>query len=476
MLSCLAGTTLPAWGQSSLMPKEIVIEGYTSLPPGEEVRLVAFKDLLTYTPFVADKDRIDKNGHFKLTYASPQITVIQLAIRTSKAEMIVAPGWTYFLDVEMDKNAFDLLDPSAVGAFLQVRPRQKDTLDLNYKINRFNYYLENACQYFIPNMLYQNNKDRHDSLMLLLRKHFPVRKEPANFYQSYMYYAAGAIDLPFYHKKADTIYSLYFDNDNILYNNPAYMTLFKEFYGNYFSSTSISKNALNEYINIKPNYRELFNEIGRNPIFVNERVRELAIILNLWQSYGKKEFFIPHIEIILNYIKENTHFEEHKVIVEDVLSLILAKNEQYVMDSILFTSPDEEKKTLQDCRGKWIYVQFYNLNCTDCIREMLIIKELQEKYKDTLLFVSISLDFNFEDFAIFYKTQCHLFPWQFLHFNQQYMWLDILGVNTLPDALLISPSGKLNDRLPPPPSEGLSEYLLHRFFKPEDKKGYKINR
>ena len=71
---------------------DVVIEGRADFAKGEEIRLVIFDDLLTYTPKTVATAKIAKNGQFSLKYKATQITLAQLVIRTSRAEFLVSYG------------------------------------------------------------------------------------------------------------------------------------------------------------------------------------------------------------------------------------------------------------------------------------------------------------------------------------------------------------------------------------------------
>ena len=96
-----------------------------------------------------------------------------------------------------------------------------------------------------------------------------------------------------------------------------------------------------------------------------------------------------------------------------------------------------------------------------------ILSALAIEYKDSIVFVSVSLDFDFSAFSDF-KQSYKIFDWQFAHFDYQFEWLDALEINSLPDNILIAPSGKLALRDVPSPEKGLTAFLKRKFT-PEEK-------
>ena len=57
---------------------------------------------------------------------------------------------------------------------------------------------------------------------------------------------------------------------------------------------------------------------------------------------------------------------------------------------------------------------------------------------------------------------------QLYHFNNEFDWLYSLGVNSLPDNILLDPSGNLSMRYAPDPRRDLSLFLLQKFSKEKE--------
>jgi thiol-disulfide isomerase/thioredoxin len=452
-------------------PKEnLFINSSTPLPSGETVRLLITDDYITNKVVTLCETTISDKHTFQLATTINQIHLAQLAIRTSRAEFFIVPDWRYPLEIEMDSVLFEFFDPGMLGGFLQIKNLDFDTNDLNLKINYFLAFYESLLQEYDINILYFKEKNAYDSVINELAKRFPLEYEPDNFYKSYIYYTVAQLDKVIYAKSPDLLYKKYFDNEYILYNNPAYMQFFRDFYSNYlYSSFHISKSMLNEYINNAPNYPALFNEVGKDRYLVNERLRELVLILNLWQYFNHEEFSQRNIVKLIEYIAVNTHFPEHKKIVDNILEII--ENNQYgkTLPKFVFKNEKDKNVKINQFKGKWIYLHFYSNYCEECIREMLIIKELQEKFKDDITFVSISLDLDYNQFKLF-KEEFKMFDWEFVHFNDQYEWLIAMDVYTLPENILLNPNGEIALRNAPDPNRELSLFLERLLYKEKDQR------
>ncbi|MCR4877861.1 MAG: TlpA family protein disulfide reductase [Bacteroidales bacterium] len=440
----------------------VTITGTATFAAGEEVRLLVFNDLLNGIADIAATDIIDKHGRFSLKYNTNDIQLAQLAIRTSKAEFFIVPANSYNFTVSMDSTLYQLINPEKYGGFLQIENDRHDTADLNYKINRFSEFFNRVSDSYSYPMIYGSEGNIFDTVRDIIAEQYDFQYVPTNFYQSYGFYTLGEIDLLQYRKKPIYIYQKYFDNDYILYNNPAYMSLFNQFYEGYlYYSPYISKETLDRTINENPDYPTLFNEVGHDPKLANARLRELVIIKNLIEFLDNEEFDRGNIIKLLDYIRQATSFEKHADLITSKLTTL--KKNLTLPDELTFLNEKGRKVTLKQYEGKPVYLQVFGTDCISCIREMMIIKELHNKYQDKVQFVSLCVDMSKERYQDFVKRFGEQFDWPVLYFNEQYDWLLMNGVETLPDHLFFNGSGRLVMRYPPAPEHGLPEYMQINF-------------
>lgn len=446
-------------GNRAYAQQPVVITGEAPFAKNEEIRLLIVDDLLHGVPTVVAHDKIDRNGHFKLTYPTTDIKLAQLAIRTSKAEFFIAPFQSYNFQISADTVLFNLINPERYGGFLHITTSKTDTADLNYKINKFSYYFSQVTDQYAFRLTYDHDKSAYDTVRQLLQSKFPIQYNPQNFYQSYLFYTFGLVEMLF---DSRNIFHKYFDNDIIQYNNPAYIALFNDcFTGYLYNSRHISKELLSRTINENPDYLTLFNEAGRDPQLTNERLRELVIIKNLGEFMDNEEFDKGNIVKLLNYIKVSTHFPEHLPYINNLLEL--AKPSNVELTELVFKNEKNKNVHLNQLGDKDIYVQFFQSDCLDCIREMMLLKEFYKTFGDKIQFVSICLDADKKQYDQFIKTYGEMFEWPILFFNHNYDWLMHNGIETLPDYMMMNHEGAIIQRYTPSPENGLLEYFSRSY-------------
>lgn len=460
-------TTGNIWAQKN---KEITIEGEAPFAANYEIRVITYSDYITFTPQTVASAKISSNGHFKLSFKANTILLAQIEINTSSAELYLVPGYHYNFNINMDEQLFKLFNPADENGFLQVYSETIDTNDLNYKIQKFSTYYEKLMKDYAYRITLFKHRQDYDSLEQKVRNLYPVEYNPTNFYHSYIFYTLGQMEAVIMNKDPKKIFDKYFNNDYILYDNPAYMLLFNYYYDNYlYLSPRIPKDVLNSAINEKCDYLTLFNAIGKDFSLVNERLRELVIIKNLTQFIGNNEFNQENLFVLLEHIIKNTKFPEHKIIAEYSIKRIVKFDPGNIVQKFEFKNANGSRFNHHDLKGKWVYYQFFTTQCADCIREMLIIEELQKTFKDKITFVSVSLDADKTKFIQF-KKKYNQFDWDIIHFNQSYDWLREMEIYSLPEYLLFAPDGTLFSRYPPAVDRDLSIFLIRLFTEAEVEK------
>lgn len=443
-----------------------VVRGKAPFAKGKEIRISAPCDMITYYREVLAVDTIKPDGSFTLTFANDTTQLVQLAIQTSKAEFYVERGKAYQLTIDMDPQLFPLIDPMAYGGYLQIRNEDSlstPTTEINKQIALFDYRLYDLIDYFSPNILSDMTREEVDSILYYLKEDYPLNYNPTHFFDAYCYYSIAFLERIAMQKNKDSLYIKYLDNEYLLYDNPAYMDFFNTFYDQFiYLSSHINRKALITCINEDRDYFALFNLVGNDPLLVNQRIRELVILKNLMQLYDNKNFNKESILTIIQQIKESTHFDEHKEIAQNIIHVLTTTGQGKPLPVAHFKEITGIDFNLSDYQGKWVFIQLFHTSCQDCIREMTMLKKLHEKYGEKVSIISLSLDFNLGHLLQF-KEKYPQFDWSFIHFNNDFVWLDQMQITTLPDNLLIAPDGTLSQRYAPDISRDLARYFAKLF-------------
>ena len=444
--------------------KPVVIEGNAPFAKNEQLRFYFYNDLLLQHKTLCATTKVDNNGYFKVQIPANEVSLLTIAYNTTYGQFFVEPEKQYNIELSSDENLLKRIDADMLGGAINIKFTSVDTNELNYKINRFERYYS-LFLYSYTNSIRGVAQTAYDSLVSLLTSRFPVDNDAIDYYSVYVKYKLAYIDLIYYHKDIQKLYKKYLDIQHIFYDNVAFMEFFDRFFDNYLyaGTRKISKQILHENINEKRNYFKLLDEMGRDPVLVNEKIREMVFIKGMGELYEfRDEFSRTNILLMLNQIRKESKFQEHRTMAENSMNILLALNPKTEAPDFVLKDVYNSPVKLSDLKGKYVYLHFFSTYCEDCIREMLALKDIQATYRDSLQIVSIMLDFeqaNLYHFVNTYKD----FDWMFLHFDGNFSFIDAYGVYALPLGILIDSQGRIAGYPAKSPTQGLRMQIFNLF-------------
>jgi thiol-disulfide isomerase/thioredoxin len=458
--------------------KPVEIEGNAPFAKNGELRFYFYNDLLLQHRVLCATASVNENGYFKVQIPAIETSLLTIAYHTTYGQIFIEPEKHYKIELSADENLLKQIDAGLLGSAIYTKFISVDTSELNYKINRFERYYD-LFLYSYAESLYQNiPQTTYDSLISLFTNKFPVNNDAIDYYSVYIKYKIAYIDLLYYHKEKQKLYDKYLDSPYVFYNNVAYMEFFDQFFEGYLyaGTTKIPKKVLYENINEKRNYYKLLDEMGKDPVLVNEKIREMVFIKGLGELYGlDHEFNRTNILVLLMQMEKESKFEEHRIMTKNMINHLTALKYKTEAPDFVLKDVYNSPVKLSDLKGKYVYLHFFSTYCEECIREMLVLKSIQEKYKDSLQIVSIMLDF--EPTNLYHFVSAHKeFNWMFLHFDGNYAFIDAYGVYALPLGILIDSKGKIVSYPAKSPTQGLLMQIFSIFpsmEKPKEPSGYR---
>jgi len=124
-----------------------------------------------------------------------------------------------------------------------------------------------------------------------------------------------------------------------------------------------------------------------------------------------------------------------------------------------FPDMDGNMVSLEDLRGKYVYIDIWATYCSPCRAEIPYLQKLEEKLKDkNIYFVSISVDTNKKTWENMVKKD-QLGGIQ-LHCGKNPKFMDDYDIPGIPRFILIDPEGRFcGARVGHPSTPGWGEYL-----------------
>ncbi len=115
---------------------------------------------------------------------------------------------------------------------------------------------------------------------------------------------------------------------------------------------------------------------------------------------------IEEFEKYSSYFYENIHNQEFidDINIKYVNKKLLARGNY--APNFTYLDIDSTEVSLSDYRGKYVYIDFWSIGCGGCRNDLPHLKKLQEEYKDeNIVFVSVSMDDNWEDWEQVVKSE-----------------------------------------------------------------------
>lgn len=428
-----------------------------------------YKDLISLERIVLFEKQFDAKGNMSFESYNNQVTNYNIEIQYFRISFYVEPKKDYQLEVDaVDFNNRNYYPKMVVGylapPFKIVKPEAQELNEDLYELTLYfdDFIDKNHLQLRLGNKSWK----LVDSLKIIVDSFLVAN--PNDYLKSYAEIQFVQLRMLSNQYGEDWVVKTYFDPKKIAYNNPAFMSFFSSFWTKYISSrvTNSIRQRLDSVINKEQSYQALSALLAEDSLLTNPVLRELVILRNIPQLYSMPDFNKKALINILYDISASKYSKEHQRIAVNLRTRLQAL-------SIGDKAPDFElidikgdTLSLERLAGKYIYFQFWDDECIECLSQMKFTKELNEKFDDIIAFVHVSLDRNKEDMMSVIENQN--FNWHFVFLEDKYYFIQDFQLSVLPRAILIDKKGNIvawDSRLP---TDYFEDYFLKML---NDKKG-----
>ena len=434
---------------------------------------------------ILDQQVIDSNGNAKLFFKNTKIELTEILIGRSHG-MLYLDTATAIYNLYIPKDT--LIEKASLKKsnvqFLFIDLKKNDInhliLDFNFELDFFLYGDTNK----IIRMAKQN-KEFQDSLnnfKIYLSERY--RSNKIKYLHNYIRYEIALLEQLAHQNKGDYyktyLFESYLKTNEINYTNDAYMQFFNLFYRDVFKLGGLAINDKIKFaINNCNDFKKLIESMDNSKYFSNPKLKELAAIKGLYDSYYSISYVPENIISILNYIAQNSQWNLHKNIASNCINEISKLSVGAPCPNLKFTDINNKEISIDDFKGKYTYINFFASWNNNSLHEMEVINQFQENY-EFVNFVSVNLDHNFKSYKKvaeekLYKSWPVIYP-----LNKQGL-ISHFQLDHLPTHLLIDPNGNIYQYPALPPTAMYnSQSIDATFFKIQKslfpKKNYQIGK
>ncbi|MBA3899744.1 MAG: redoxin domain-containing protein [Bacteroidetes bacterium] len=441
----------------------VKINGTAETYRGAEAELVVYEDFFSLKERVLTSAPIDANGKFALQADIASIAKAFIRIDNVASSIYLEPGNVYTLIIPAITPGKEV---QGALNFINHQMISSKPGTLNNSIQLFNRKYDQFLEDHYSLIITKAAKPKIEEFKSKMGKEYD--SQPDQFLKQYVTYSIASLSqLAFSSKKA--LFRNYINEKPVLYNNPEYISFIKEFYANHLLLLSQSSKGayLMDMINNK-DYTAIITLYKFDTTLANPQLRELILIKGLQEAYNMKSVKKPSVAYLLKQVAEKTTYPKHKVIAENLLWSLSRFEQGQKAPEFELTDVNGQTITLDKLKGKYVYLNFWATWCTSCVNDLKIMKALQEKYKQNIVFVSVSLDKNMVDYQNFLKKN-PMNNWQFAHYSSDKKIINDYAARGLPIYYLISPDGRFIEAPASPPSENV-EVKFQALTKSQEKR------
>ncbi|HPB25264.1 MAG TPA: TlpA disulfide reductase family protein [Bacteroidales bacterium] len=441
--------------------QNVSIKGSAKGAEGKTILLKYYSDCFTLNEEFLSTSTVDSSGYFEIECQVPSTVLAVIHIEYYAGEIYLEQNKSYQVEIKnlvfnekLDKVNYYL---NPFNCYIKVLSEDKKELNqLTQKLNiMYNSFVKENLYILKTKSIYS----RVDTFMMAVNDTFSNTKNV--FFDNYLNYRLGSLKLMTGYSDSYKLMIDYLYQKPILYDNIEYMTFLAGYFENYFQNLNSPVLLKDLYIPVNTNksYAEFMDVLGKDTLFINEKLRELIALNTLNVMYASSNFKKKNIIDILKFIASASKFETHRQIAGSMVSYFSRYERGTPAKEFSLKSSENSPVNLSDFRGKYVYLNFYTSWCQSCKEEMEVMKNLRQNFNDDVVFISISADREFMN--MYYFKRDYKYNWLFLHFGNNYDLLESYGIFAYPGFVLIDKSGNLIQCPALKPSENIELYLTN---------------
>ncbi len=447
------------------------ILGRASFASSQKMRVQTYDDLLSYKIKTIAEVTLDRMGKFEVDINIQKPTYLFFVINYITGQLMIEPNKRYVLELTVDSIYQNPTEISVQDIPMWVEILEPKTANLMSDLTKMEDIIENflSVNNRFQQIYFLKNNSTLDSLKQKLQNEFKSNKN--KYLQTYLKYRFGQIDYITRSKMTKVLYNEYLNGIEIPIDNIAYMQFFNDFFNRYIQSANskIPKDKLYEIINEKPDYLELLDFVGKDPILVNEIIRELVLMKNLAEMYNVNGFNQDNIIKLIYKLSQTTKFEDHKRIATNLIEMLVKQKTGYKPKANQLKDVSGNIVSIDKYKGKLLYIQFFSVDCNDCVTELFALQKIKKDFGDKMNFISVSMDINTIKLFHFINKYPQ-FDWPILSFGNNFDWVDAYDIHAFPAQVLLDEKGNILSFPAPLASGELSRFLYVYFMEDYRKK------
>ncbi len=445
----------------TLFSQNVILKGNVPEYAGEKFIFSTYSDYITFTEEELCATVVDKNGDFTCSFTTEKTNYVHIKLGVYEAFVFAEPNKEYELlfPERKEKSIADKLNPYFEHVLYHLGIENSSDTELNYQLAFFDEIYTNMISENAYSMYKKSGNIDTEKIITGIDSIFSqVQNSFFNEFKNYKY--ASFLNLASSLRMKE-ISKEYFLNNEILYDNPAYMDLFNQVYENYFHYFGRTEEGKQIYYDIGrlKSIKSLKKTLGQDSVLTNEALREFVILKCLHDEFYKDRFSRSAMLTVLDSLADQTIIPEHKEIAQNIKTKVTKLMIGFYPPEFELYDKDSNLISLDSFKGKYVYLGFCTSISYACIKEFKMLENLYKKHKDHFEIVIICLDETIEQMRYFVENEGY--PFTFLHYGNQSEVFKDYDIRAFPTYYFIAPDGKLSISPAPSPDQN-AEFVIFK--------------
>ncbi len=446
----------------SLFAQNVTLRGNASEYAGATFTFLTYEDQITFTEKELGTCDVHEDGSFSCSFNIDETLYVFMHLGVYEAFLFIEPDKEYelLLPEVKEKTLADKLNPYFKPQQYHIGVENSSDLELNFQLAYFDAIYSKMID---DNSIMIFTKSRDLDVDGSIEKVDSLFSDvDTKFFQDFKKYKYASFRHLSYQEKAKSISNTYYLNNEILYNNPAYMELFNQVYDEYllyFGRTDSGKQVYDDIGKLQ-SITSLKNTLGKDSILINDDLKELVILKCLYDEFYNDKFSRSAMLTVLDSLAMQTTIPEHQIIAENIRQKVTKLMLGYAPPAFELYDMDSNLVSLDSYKGKYVYFGFCTTVSYACIKEFGMLQSLYEKHKEHFEIVMICMDESLPQMKRFVDMKNYSF--KFLYYGNQPDVFKDYDIRAFPTYYFIDKEGKLCLSPAPSPDQNIEFTIFQK--------------
>jgi thiol-disulfide isomerase/thioredoxin len=226
----------------------------------------------------------------------------------------------------------------------------------------------------------------------------------------------------------------------------------------FFYSRTDEGNSINYLVNRTQNLKALKDTLMKHPAIPNRIMAEFIIIKEIYDIYFNDYFYREALLSLLDSIISKPETEQNRIYASGVKNYLTRLKTGERPPDFNLLDQNNNLRTLDDFRGKYVYINFCTPDNYSCLKEFPFLNALYKVHDKHLEIVTIMVTEEIHNMKDFMKK--NKYSWTSLFYGNDDKLLQNYDVKAYPTSYLIDPEGKMIQSPATLATEGFEEQLF----------------